>query len=865
MFHFIKKIFRRPQEDENSIVQSFKSKYEAFRNLLESNSELLRITSELQELLEGDKVFGMSDLRMHSARSVFHAASIVKSLNEISAGAYPGLQRKVEELGREIEICLGSDFAVQEYPFVMWHTAIGRDLAAVVGGKNANLGEIVSQVGLPVPRGFAITVSAFLTLMETDGLLEKIRSVAINVLPDDTLSLVQCSREIERLITQGKFPEELELAIYEAWDRRFSPGQRVALRSSAVGEDSELSFAGQYLSLMGVGRDEVLAGYRQVVASLFSPAAMAYRLFQGVLLEQSLMSVVCMEMVDTVASGVVYSRHPFQPNNLQIVVQAIWGHGSYLVDGRVTPDSFWVERGETLQIVSREGKKQSVQSVLVNGRLQEEVLAKDKQNKPCLNDEQVLTLANWVLRLEEHYNCPQDMEWVLDRSGKLLVVQTRPLAFGDLEEKEVEGSVGEQNDLPLAGRELLLEAGKTVCPGGGSGAVFFVENEEDMNAFPVDGVLVVRHSSPRYTPVLQRASAVVADFGGLSGHMASLVREFHVPALFDAGDATEKLQAGEIVTVDATHQRIYKGRVPELLSGGGHKKGKMIGSLVYEKLEKLAELIVPLHLIEPKAETFLAKNCQSLHDVMRFAHERSYAEMFFLNDLTSSNSSISVRLVAKVPFDLYLIDLGNGLKVPVRSKQTVSKSDILSAPFLALLHGMEEQNHNTSEPRPVHLEGFFSVLSEQMLAPPRLETERFGDRSYALVSDRYLNFSSRVGYHYGIVDAYCGNTLSNNYVNFQFKGGAADELRRSRRAVAISRILQKYGFEVEVILDRVVARFSKYEKKNILLMLEIIGRLLIFTRQMDMLMNSEKSIDDAVSSFLQGKHELSCPKTGERV
>jgi pyruvate,water dikinase len=156
-------------------------------------------------------------------------------------------------------------------------------------------------------------------------------------------------------------------------------------------------------------------------------------------------------------------------------------------------------------------------------------------------------------------------------------------------------------------------------------------------------------------------------------------------------------------------------------------------------------------------------------------------------------------------------------------------------------------------PRPVEFSGFFSVMREQMLANPHAG-ERFGDRSYAIISDKYLNFSSRVGYHYSVLDAYCGQTINKNYITFSFKGGAADDLRRARRARSIAVVLMASDFSVEVQGDRVDARFQKYPPAAIEEKLEMIGRLLIFTRQMDMLMNSEASVELVAKNFLEGNY-----------
>ena len=183
--------------------------------------------------------------------------------------------------------------------------------------------------------------------------------------------------------------------------------------------------------------------------------------------------------------------------------------------------------------------------------------------------------------------------------------------------------------------------------------------------------------------------------------------------------------------------------------------------------------------------------------------------------------------------------------------------DIASVPFKALLRGMTHEVFQQPQLRPVSLGGFFSVMREQMMAPPPAGSERFGDRSYAIISDNYLNFSSRVGYHYSILDSYCGPSDNMNYITFSFKGGAADDTRRNRRVRAIGLILKALDFVVDVNGDRVDARFQKYGCSLIEEKLDHIGRLLLFTRQMDMLMHSETSVEALSKNFLDENYSLS--------
>jgi pyruvate,water dikinase len=185
----------------------------------------------------------------------------------------------------------------------------------------------------------------------------------------------------------------------------------------------------------------------------------------------------------------------------------------------------------------------------------------------------------------------------------------------------------------------------------------------------------------------------------------------------------------------------------------------------------------------------------------------------------------------------------------------VTVDNIASVPFKALLRGLTHPALQEQGPRPIQFNGFFSVMREQMLSAPQA-VERFGDRSYAIISDKYINFSSRVGYHYSVLDSYCGQTVNKNYITFSFKGGAADDVRRNRRARAIALVLKALDFSVDVMGDRVDGRFQKHECPFIEERLDIIGRLLQFTRQMDMLMNSEVSVEGVAKCFLEGNYEI---------
>jgi pyruvate, water dikinase len=709
-----------------------------------------------------------------------------------------------------------------------------------------------------VPRGFAVTTAGFERFLAYNKLTDVFQRLKARVDVIETRTILQVSEQAQLLIAEAEVPDDLAAAIHRAYARMEAetPAEerplRVALRSSAIGEDSVLSFAGQYLSVLNVTPERLLAEYKNIIASLFTPRAIAYRLHMGIPLPDAAMAVACMEMVRAQASGVMYTRNPIHPFENRILINGVWGLGPYAVDGIVPPDSFVFSKDpDPVLTATRIQEKPARLVARADGSLAEEKLPPEVAQTACLSIEKARELARMGLVLESHFGAPQDVEWAVAEDGTPVILQTRPLR---LESRDASERAARDEGPP--GADLLLEGAEVACAGSGCGPAVLVRSESDLVAFPDGGVLVAAHPNPQYVMVMSKAQAIITDTGSLVSHMASLAREYMVPTLMNTRRATQLIAPGAVVTVDAYRGRVYRGRVPELLESDPAAGGFGIKGPTYMALRRRADLIVPLYLTDPRAPDFTEENCRTIHDIMRFIHEKSYGIVFQLGDLVTDRAGISARLQAPLPIDLHVIDLFGGLSVDATRVRTVLPDQVTSAPFKALLRGMLCVDLGGCQPRPVNLGGFFSVMSEQMLAPGGAGSERFGDRSYAIISDKYINFSSRVGYHYSVLDCYCGKTAAKNYIHFQFKGGAADELRRGRRARMIQKTLGALGFLVETTGDRVSARMDKLEEAVVQEKLDLLGRLLIFTRQMDMMMSTEGHVDLLTECFLSGNYRL---------
>ncbi|MBU1564025.1 MAG: phosphoenolpyruvate synthase [Proteobacteria bacterium] len=841
----------------------FRFKYTQFKDLLAANSKLLNVLSDMDEKLKGDQFFGFSYITSQINRSLKHAFSMSKCLNVMGNGRYRELYSTLDRIRGEIA-ALTSQLKLEPPPCnVLPYSEISIKDADWVGGKSANLGEIGNTLDLPIPKGFAITTRAFHTFIAYNDLQDEIDKLKNLTDINEYDRLEDISSNLVNLIKSKPLPPELELEVLAACSALWGDVDQqilLAMRSSAIGEDGDLSYAGQYLTLLGVRPTEISEAYKAIIASLYSSRSISYRYSKGVYDENLMMAVACLQMVDSVASGVLYTRHPFDILDENILINAVFGLGPYAVDGIVTPDTYAVSKNGTLSVLEKNISTKAVQLVLSkNGGVIEIPVPEMQRCSACLTDEQIICLAGYGAALEKHYNCPQDIEWALSPNQEIIILQSRPLKI------QIPTNFCQLKSAPLAGHRLLFDNCEIAAQGVGIGHAFHVKSVEDLAGFPQGGVLIARHSSPEYVVAMRKCRAIVVQAGSVSGHMAALAREFNVPTLIASQPVLEFIPQEMVITVDAYAGRIYKGEVPELLSAIPTNNAHMKETPVYEHLKAIGQYIIPLNLVNPAASDFSPAGCKTLHDIARFCHENSYKEMFQISDLASMSHGWSLKLDAALPIDIHLIDLGNGIMPDAVTRWNAIKTDqIQSVPFLALLRGMLNKEVQYLEPRPINISGLLSVMKEQTLAPGHVG-ERFGDRSYAIIADKYLNFSSRVGYHYSVVDAYCGETINKNYVSFTFKGGAADSVRKNRRVRAIALILEQEGFKVIVKSDKVDARLQKYPKSYIESRMDILGRLLIFTRQLDMLMTTENSVEWAAKNFVAGNYQLTAPEEDPKL
>jgi pyruvate,water dikinase len=845
MFRFLRRFLK---EEEDPQVR-LRKKFVHFRHLLESNNQALAIMADMEEKLSGDFLFDTGYLNIQVEQLGNHVCRMAEELNTLTQDRYPELALIYQQLKREIQQELAEVPEIPETPYVLPLAVLSRESAAAVGAKMANLGEIRSRLGLAVPEGFGITATAYKRFLEASGLAAELENRLAQARIADLESLRAISRELQALVRLAPLPPDLEAVLLEAAEAM--PGHRLAVRSSAVGEDTEFSFAGQFATLLNVDAADLPSHYKEIVASKFTARAIFYWKYQNFSINELPMAVGCLAMVPARASGVLFSLDPHAPETNTLIITAVWGLGKYAVDGTITPDLYVVERsGGHLLKQLRVANKPVALTCRPDGGCAEVALEPEQAQAPCLTPEQIQTLADIALRLEKHFSHPQDIEWCLDEAGNFVILQSRPLRVSTAVFGEAPREPAREPVPPL------LHYGIRAVGGVAAGPVFLFLKDEQVTAIPEGAVVVARQPSARLVLVMDRINAIITEMGSPTDHMTILAREFRIPTLVEVGGATRVLYPGQMVTVDADAARVYPGIVLEVLERRVQAEEEAWrDNPVFHKLRLVLKKTAPLNLLDPTSPEFQAGHCRTLHDITRFCHEKAMDTMFALDVEEAIEASGVCRLKTDLPLNLFILDLGGGLAVSGQS--LVEEQDILSRPFKALLRGFHHPRVSWAGQVAPDLRGFMSVLANTMYDIGKAE-RGLGGKSFAIVSDSYLNFNSRLGYHFGLVDSFISEEQNDNYISFQFKGGAASIERRERRARLLSQLLDDLGFKVQVKGDLVQGRLVKYSLLETEETLELVGLLMAFCRQLDLALASEAVAERCLQAFRKEDYSLSC-------
>ncbi|MBI5585037.1 MAG: pyruvate, phosphate dikinase [Deltaproteobacteria bacterium] len=831
-------------------------RYSRFKDFLDYNQASLALLAELEQLNFSGRPFTFARVNQKVQALLTTMESLLTTFRGLTGNKFKDLEEVSGRIRREVERRLAPPLAFGSGSFVIDLADIDRKQLDRVGAKAGNLGLIKKELGLPVPEGFAVTAEGARFFLAENGLETSIADLLAPLSPEEAEGLDDVCRKIQGLILEAPVPSALAEALYRAYrslEERTESGVMISLRSSAIGEDTEASFAGQFTTMLNVGPDDLLEAYKNVLASKYSPRAVWYRWQRGLDDADMPMAVLGLVMIRPQASGVLYTVDLSDPAADRLEVAAIWGLGEELVSGRTLPDSFAVDRQER-SIVSRTVSCKERRLIpLPSGGTRLEEVPPDERELPALDDEAVLTLTDYGLKLEAYWGRPLDVEWARDLSGNLFILQARPLHL------PAGGRTTDSETAPVL--PILFCGGQTASPGRASGSAWVLKGEDDLGAVPEGAVLVAPAALPKYARLAGRINGLVTEMGSVTSHLASVAREFGIPFVVGAKGALGAIPPGVQITLDADSATVYKGLIEARFSPRTMAGRPFLDSPVSQRLQDLLEAIAPLNLTDPQAPSFAPEGCRTVHDLIRFTHEWAIKEMFGLGG-TPDQETISVRMKAGIPLIINLIDLGGGLRTGLTDCDAVVPEHIESLPMKALWKGFTHPGITWKGTIQFDPKSFLSLMASSA-------TSEFGEvpggESYAFLSRDYLNLSARFGYHFANLDVLCGEQGSQNYVTLQFSGGAGNFLGRSLRLLFMEMILRKLGFEVSVQGDLLGASLTGYDQSPLEEKLDLLGRLLASTRLLDMSLTRPEDVDRLAGLFFAGDYDFLSTDRGSRL
>jgi len=464
---------------------------------------------------------------------------------------------------------------------ILWFQEVDKDDVALVGGKGANLGEMATA-GFPVPRGFIVTSKAYFDFLEENKLKSRIHRELKKINLENPQIINEVSEKVKKLILSGQISPKLSKEIIFNYLKLGGIIKQalVAVRSSATAEDlPTASFAGQQKTFLNVrGEANVLKKTQECWASLFEARAIFYREEKGFDHFKVGLAVPVQEMIPAEISGVMFTINPVTNQKNQLIIEAVWGLGEFIVQGEVTPDTYLVDKSN-LDILSKKVEKQEVQLIKVGSLTKKSKVQRKKQLKRKLTDAQIVELAKLGKKIHKHYFYPQDIEWTFYKK-RFYIVQSRPVTT--LKEKKDEKEKVEKKK----GKRIVILKGQAASPGLASGPVRKILSAKEINKIEKGDVLVAPMTSPDFVPAMKKVVAIITDKGGQTSHAAIVSRELGLPCIVGTETATKDLKNNQIITIDGSLGEIYSGSLSIPSSALASEKG------VSPQISQIARVVI---------------------------------------------------------------------------------------------------------------------------------------------------------------------------------------------------------------------------------------------------------------------------------
>ncbi|MEJ2031452.1 MAG: PEP/pyruvate-binding domain-containing protein [Deltaproteobacteria bacterium] len=619
-----RKLEERRQQKAGEYLQLLKVRYHLFRAILDSNHHAVSLITGLEVKLT-DPFLAPSLLGPQISDLIETTGQMVEKMIRLGGDRYQGLTGMHQKVAVRIKTLLEELPSANGLPLCLPLDQVDLRLRSAVGGKAAALAHLRAKGLYGVPDGFVVPVHACRFFLEQEDLSRRLLKGLAQHLRASAEIPAQVIRETAEEILAAPLPADLEVALLAAGRAHLSEGgPGLAVRSSAIAEDGiEHSFAGQYTTILNVTTEaELVTSFKKVVASSFSARSIAYRLHAGLDPLAFDMAVLCLRMIPARASGILLTRDPTSPQADHMLISAVFGLGEPAVSGDAMTDLYHPSRdpqagNEPPPQIARKDLRLLCRP---EGGVTEAPVPPEQQEEPVLSPRQQETLRDWGLALEREQATPLDIEWAVDGENQLHLLQSRPLKVDSRAAGILVGATGP--------RKELLSGGIATSGGRATGKVFLARSRQDLDRLP-DGplILVMHRSMVDAARILNRIRGVAVDFGNPADHLSCVSREYAIPMLSGLGTVTDSLEEGQWVTIDAASGCIWQAEQEEikaaLRQGPPAGRPKAPAGIDEEKLEQLRNAIVKLNLTDAYGPTFSILECRSLHDLVRFIHEKA--------------------------------------------------------------------------------------------------------------------------------------------------------------------------------------------------------------------------------------------------
>lgn len=830
-------LFKKNRQSKANGYEPVKALFSKFRMILELNTQFLEKIAEMETALGGEFIFDRAYLHS-SLREIGKLVSqVIYSLNALTVNRYVQLFDRFQTISATLENIVEGGFGPFGNKLTVPHSLIRWEMGPLIGQEHACLGEIAHRLQHRIPDGFVVTVTACRRFMAENDLENRIKHLRI-----DTATGKPNPLEIQTLIRDATVSEETELAL----------GKELAELFQRRGVETPLSVSSCFPGLAivestryALKRDFDGTGkkpgehYKEMLADSF----LSYFQQQPDVDSGKLpaVAVAFQEKPEPRLQGTLRTFVPEDRMAGEIAVRLNDG-GNETTAAKHSHEVYRVRKSYPFMLLESKIEAKPLKAPLPEGG---NALDRTKNNllrgSSLVSKDSLTALLEIGVEIERIFGSPQQIDWMETQSGQRIILAATPITDEPADALSVNKLTAE-----LKNAVLLLEGGETAQVGTAAGRIVPVTDSFRPEDFPVGSIAVARNASPLLSPILRKAGAMITEIGSPAGHLATVAREFRIPTIVGAKAAVAKLREGMEVTIDTEECKVYQGLIPSLLTFKSFPLGLMSADPEYGILRHLLRWIVPLNVIDPESPHFSPEHCQSLHDIIHFAHEKAVDEIVNLHSRHRQFKSLPTRsLETTIPLNIAILDMWDGI-LP-KAGPRVRESEIVSAPFKALLRGLVSKAAWEQEPAAISLRDIVTGMGRtQDLLNSRPE---FAGQNLAIVSREYLNLSLRLGYHFNVVDSYLSSSINENYIYFRFVGGFADPNRRHNRALLIRSVLEHLDFKVTIKGDLVVGKLKMVEFGEMEAVLVHIGELIAFTRQLDIKLVSETEVQRFLTKF----------------